>query len=536
MAANHPALTTHLDEQWRDVHFANDVVRCTRYEVTPRAGTLQGLLAEVGGAVRAVVADAFATGQPLRVPGGRWSLSTIGKPRASMLDLGNYRSIGPVMPQWLTPQYAALSAQSGVGATLIAAGMTVNVVNRELAKAGRALKTSGASDGQTFAGAIATGTHGADLKVGALHDTVLAVHLVVSPTRSVLIQPAAGALNGEAASTLASWFGMPCDLLSDDQLFRAVKVHLGSLGVVLNVVVETVPLYYLDRERTAHRDGASWRAVLTSRNPKNANGLHGADPDYLQFIVNPYVPSPETDPRAWMISMRKVPYTGQAGVITTPTESSLKSDLADFLPALVTFYQQNIELPGNPVLRLVTSSQLRKIYGANANSTSALPGAMFGPPDFLGIDFNPVRGASAEYVFDATQARLGVETILDTLASQLAAAQHQYLGGIGIRFVKGSNGWLAPNAKAMNCFVELQSLHTQELPAIHAAIGAALSQAGVPYGGHWGQWFMNTPQVAERWWGADAVQSWKAARADLLPTAAARDIFASPILTGAGLG
>lgn len=535
MPPNHPALTTHLDEQWRDIHFANDEVRCTRYEVTPQAGTLEGLLAEVGGAVRAVVAHAFATGQPLRVPGGRWSLSTIGKPHGSMLDLGNYRSIGAVMPAWLTPEYAASSAQLGVSAMLVAAGMTINVVHRELAKVGRALKTSGASDGQTFAGAIATGTHGADLKVGALHDTVLAVHMVLSPTRSVLIQPARGALNGEAASTLASWFDMPCELLSDDQLFRAVKVHLGSLGVVLNVVVETVPLYYLDRERTAHRDGASWRGVLASRNPKNANGLHSADPDYLQFIVNPYAPSPETDPRAWMISMRKMPYTGQAGVITTPTESSLKSDLADFLPALVTFYQQNIELSGNPVLRAVTTAQLKKLYGTNASSVSALPGAMFGPPDFLGIDFNPVRGASAEYVFDATQARLGVETVLDTLASQIVT-QHQYLGGIGIRFVKGSNGWLAPNAKTLNCFMELQSLHTTELPAIHSAIGAALTQAGVPYCGHWGQWFMNTPAVAERWWGADAIASWKAARADLLPTATARAIFASPILSGAGLG
>src|SRR6185295_10049256 len=103
---------------------------------------------------------------------------------------------------WLTPQFAARAAQTGVSATLVAAGMTIHVVHRELAKVGRALQTSGASDGQTFAGAIATGTHGADLKVGALHDTVLAVHLVVSPTRSVLIQPAAGALNGEAASTL----------------------------------------------------------------------------------------------------------------------------------------------------------------------------------------------------------------------------------------------------------------------------------------------------------------------------------------------
>jgi hypothetical protein len=84
-------------------------------------------------------------------------------------------------------------------------------------------------------------------------------------------------------------------------------------------------------------------------------------------------------------------------------------------------------------------------------------------------------------------------------------------------------------------FVELQSLYTDELPAIHTAIGAALKKGSIPYGGHWGQWAMNTAAVAKSWWGADAVAAWKGARADLLPTAKARKIFASPILKSAGL-
>jgi len=534
MPPQHPALKAHLNEEWRDIHFANDEVRCTRYEVVPSAGTVEGQLAEVGGAVLAVVRDAFDTNQPLRVPGGRWSLSNIGRPHSSLLDLSNYRRIGPVASPWLTPAYRATAQHTGVDPMLIAAGITINVVHRELAAAGRALKTSGASDGQTFAGAIATGTHGADLKVGALHDTVLALHLVVSPTRSVLVQAAGGALTQAAADSLAGWFGMPCDLLSDNQLFRAARVHLGSLGIVLNVIVETVPLYYLSRERTPQLEGASWRAVLSSRDPSKANALHSTDPDYLQFIVNPYLPLPETDPRVWLISMRKLAFSAQPGVVTTPTDVSLKSDLADFLPTLVSFYEHNIELPSNPVLRNVTTAQLRGIYGASASAESALPGAMFGPPDFLGIDFRPARGASAEYVLDAAQARLGVQTILDTLAAQ-AVAGHQYLGGIGVRFVKGSDAWLAPNAKPINCFVELQSIHTTELPAIHTAIGNALRGAGIPHAGHWGQWFMNTPEVAAQWWGQTAIESWRAARADLLPSAAARSIFASPILSAAGL-
>jgi hypothetical protein len=523
MPPTHPALKIRLNEQWRDVHHANDEVRVTRYEIVPKASTSNAQLLEVGGAVQAVVEDAFARNQPLRVPGGRWSLSTIGKPKSTLLDLSNYRRIGKVPATWFSEQDPAITP------VLVAAGMTVNVVNRELYSRGLALQTSGASDGQTFAGAIATGTHGADMKVGALHDTVLAVHLVVSPTRSVLLQAADGALNEKSAETLSRWFGIECELLSDDQLFEAARVHLGSLGVVLNVIVAAVPLYYLSRVRTPHKEGASWRGVLGSRRAKNANGLHPADPDYLQIIVHPYAPHPEGEPRAWISSMRKLAFSNQAGVLTKPIDVSLKSDLADFLPGLVTLFESGLNLPIHPILCAVTSSQMRAIYGSVPSSDSALPGVMFGPPDFLGIDFSPLRGASAEYVFDARQARVAVETILDTLDTQVDA-ENQYLGGIGVRFVKGSSALLAPNAKPLNCFVELQSLFTDELPAIHAAIASALARAGIPYCGHWGQWAMNTPTVAQSFWGSDRVDSWKAARADLLPSVKARKIFASPIL------
>lgn len=534
MTASHPAIRARKNEQWQDVHHANPEVRVTRYEIVPTASSATAQLLEVGGAVSAVLQEAFDTSQPLRVPGGRWSLSTIGKPKTTLLDLSNYRRIGKVPSPWLEEDFAAELAGNEVSAVLIAAGMTVNVVNRELAAKSLALQTTGASDGQTLAGAIATGTHGADLKVGALHDTVLALHLVVSPTRSLLIQAADGGLNEKAAETLGKWFGIPCELKSDDQLFEATRVHLGSLGVILNVIVAAVPLYYLARVRTAHLEGASWRGVLGSRRAKNANGLHPADPDYLQLVVHPYAPHPAGEPRAWLSTMRKLPFTGQAGVVTKPTDVSLKSDLADFLPALASLFEDDLELPGNPVLRAVTSAQLRGIYGGGTSQDAALPGVMFGPPDFMGIDFTPLRGASAEYVFDAQQARPAVEAILTTLVTQ-AAAGNQYLGGIGVRFVKGSSALLAPNAKPLSCFVELQGLWTDELAAIHTAIPQALRGAGVPFCGHWGQWFLNTPETAEAYWGEEAVQSWRAARADLLPSAKARKVFASPILKLAGL-
>jgi hypothetical protein len=129
MPPNHPALKVRANEQWRDVHFANDEVRCTRYEVVPKASSAIAQLAEVGGAVQAVLQDAFDTNEPLRVAGGRWSLSTIGRPKSSLLDLSNYRRVGAVPTAWLIPG----AQRAGVTPMLIAAGLTINVVKRELA-------------------------------------------------------------------------------------------------------------------------------------------------------------------------------------------------------------------------------------------------------------------------------------------------------------------------------------------------------------------------------------------------------------------
>src|SRR5205085_7992332 len=50
------------------------------------------------------------------------------------------------------------------------------------------LKTSGASNGQTIAGVIATSAHGSSIDVGAVQDFVVGLHIIVSPTRHVYLE------------------------------------------------------------------------------------------------------------------------------------------------------------------------------------------------------------------------------------------------------------------------------------------------------------------------------------------------------------
>lgn len=530
---SHPALRVHANHLWRDVHFANDPKTCTRLEIVPSAGaSTKERLKQTGGALQAVLNDVFGRQAALRVGGGAWSLSSIGVPGEFLLDLSSTSSLGPVPESWPTSGYRAKCESSSTTPILISGSLSINQVNRLLSERGLALQTSGASDGQSLAGAIATGTHGADLRVGALHDTVTGIHLVVGPNQAWFLQPSSAPFEAKTATSLSNWYGIPCEIKADDELFRAALVHLGSLGIVLNLVVETVPLYYLERTVTAHAEGA-YEAVLGSRDPAALGSIHPTSPDYLQLILNPYLPAPESAPRAWLIAMAKHGYAHQPDVLTSAPLDSLNSDLTQFLPMLIEAFEGEFEIPTNPGLRRLTTQQLVELYGSWPARIKAVPGVMFGPPSFLGMDFAPTRGASAEYVFSAAQARTGVLAILRGL-EEARSSFHQYFGGLGVRFVRGSSALLAPNLHDLNCFVELQGLVTKELGAVHEAVQAALQEDGVTYGGHWGQRPLNSRAVVQSHWGERA-RKWCSARDRILDTATARIVFSSPILADAGL-
>jgi hypothetical protein len=144
------------------------------------------------------------------------------------------------------------------------------------------------------------------------------------------------------------------------------------------------------------------------------------------------------------------------------------------------------------------------------------------------------RGDSVEYVVDGSQARQAAEAILFTL-DQERKAGNQFLGALGIRFVKGSSALLAPNVRPVSCFLELPSVRSNELPRIYSSCGAALSAAGIPFGCHWGQHLVGIKQRLKTWWGEARTQAFRDARRALLSTGKARLVFASPVIKTAGL-
>ena len=188
--------------------------------------------------VQSLILDAVEQDVSLRAVGGGWSFTRIAATDGIALSTQrlNYRfslSQGDlVQPNPFPPNCLPVLLQGGI---------SIADVNTFLASRGHALPTSGASNGQTIAGALATGTHGAALGIGAIPEFVSALHIANSPDgRTLWLERASRPVLSQAAAT-----ALGVHVVRNDDQFNAALVSFGCFGVVLGVVVEPVPLYWL---------------------------------------------------------------------------------------------------------------------------------------------------------------------------------------------------------------------------------------------------------------------------------------------------
>ena len=108
------------------------------------------------------------------------------------------------------------------GLARVQAGITLQRLSIELARHGRALENLGDVDVQTIAGATATGTHGTGINLTNISDSVQAAQLV-----------------------LADGSVIEVDRDGDEGSWKAARVAIGSLGVMTEVTLRTVPSFTL---------------------------------------------------------------------------------------------------------------------------------------------------------------------------------------------------------------------------------------------------------------------------------------------------
>jgi hypothetical protein len=491
-------------------------------------GSTSGAMVPQGESIRSILAYCFSqpTPEPVRALGSRWSFSRIIEPSHVVIDPPNLNVILRLSQEDLTDAYKQGPGAEGRVPVFVEAGTTISAINRRLGQVGLALQTSGAGDGHRLAGCIATGTHGSALGIGAVHDTVLGVHLVVSPERAVFVQSASSpACVEEFADWLTTETGIVTQMIRDDDVFGAALVSLGSMGFVFSVVLETVPLYRLERATSVQRIDSSvlWK-VIGDLDTSLMHPDRDDVPYHFDIVMHPYPEQGRIAAYAtclWKASADGVPFT---------SPDPLPPDTATDNMGLIGSLSDALGVLAGPlttaVLQDVIGNQLETRYG-NAHGTVAFPGEYFGP-----TTLPPGNGASTEIVVDHADAERAIRLVLDVLDRNAAFGRH-LLGAIGIRFVPRTKSLLGMNIADMNCYIELPSIRNKDVLQVYADCWKMLRDQKVGFTCHWGQLHGLTPDQITDYFG-DRAKRWKAARQQILDERA-RVVFGAPLLAEVGL-
>ncbi len=169
-------------------------------------------------ALAALVRQAAAEGRTVRAYGAGHSSSPLVATQDILVSLEHFEGI---------ESYDQRTCQATVKA-----GTNVHKLGNALYDIGMAMENLGDVDYQTIAGAISTGTHGSGKKLRNLENHVIGVRMVT------------------ASGEIVTW-----DQERNENLVRAARVALGSLGIFTALKMKLLPAYQLvRRDYCAHVD------------------------------------------------------------------------------------------------------------------------------------------------------------------------------------------------------------------------------------------------------------------------------------------
>jgi hypothetical protein len=459
-------------------------------------------------ALQGLIADAIRDGKSLRAIGGGWSLSNAAVTDGRMVETARLN--------WALPIGAGdvLETYPGDPSRLVylQCGVSVDEANRTLAglSPALALKTSGASNGQTIAGAVSTGTHGSRFRFGSMPDYVTGIHLITGPDSAIWLESKSDPVISDA---LAAKLG--ASIVRGDTLFRSALVSFGSFGIIHGLMIEAEPLYLLELWRQKVKiDDAGLRLAMRELDFSGLKTPHpGKEPFHFEVVVNPH----DTKGGAYVTTMY-VPEPSYRDDYDRPIVKPGGLGPGDDVLGLMGALGDKIPQAVGPLVTSAVSSQY-KLY----------KGQLGTPGEIFDSNMTFQKELSAEI-------GVALEDTLRVLDLMLAAPERKgYPGLLAFRWVKQSKALLAFTKFDTTCAIELPGAYADRTSAYYNAIWNSLEAAGIPYTLHWGQVNNFTPQRVRQMYGDAAVDTWLASRNTLLAPEV-RAVFSSPFLRECGLG
>src|SRR5262245_12998994 len=143
-----------------------------------------------------------------------------------------------------------LKDPNGFGLVRVQSGITLRALNQYLDTQSLALQNMGGYDAQTIVGAAMTGTHGSGLGYGPIASQIVSLQIVREGGAVSQVQPTNGITKAAGfPGTQEENSSIPVTLIQNDDVFNAMIVSIGSMGIVYSVTVETDHKFWLDERR-----------------------------------------------------------------------------------------------------------------------------------------------------------------------------------------------------------------------------------------------------------------------------------------------
>ncbi len=462
----------------------------------------------------------------LRPIGSGWSFTEIAVCDGGVVDTKSLRLSFALKNSFVAPEYLA-AGKTSADLFFVQCGMSILQLNEKLeveAINKRSIKASGASNGQSVAGATSTGTHGSAFRVGAVHDSIVGLHMIVGPERHVWLEKKS---NPVASDEFIQWLG--AEKISDDDMFNAAVVSFGSFGFIHGILIETEPIYLLEEQRA---DDMTYDDALI----KAMNHLDFTDlaiklpfpPDsqdkqlyHFEVLINPHQFEPNDKSKGvYLKTMYKVPYR------TDYPKRERDSKGFTYGENTLGVVQTIIDTLGPSLSDLLVPALVNKLFPLAFKASGDATGT-------IGETFN-----NTKFRGKAGSAAIGVDIKDSTRVLEIIIAankQSAFPGGLALRYVKGTSALLGFTRFEKTCILELDGVDSGLSRKFYQAIWDKLDQENIPYTLHWGKFNFNlTPERIRKMYGDAAVDKWIACRHALLDDQS-RKVFCNKIMGQWGL-
>jgi hypothetical protein len=434
--------------------------------------------------------------------------------------------------------------------------MKIHQINQFLENHGMSLRTTGAHDGQSIAGAIATGAHGSVPTFGAIQNHVRGLHIIVSPDKAVWIEPdSRPALDPDFARSFSD------EVIRCDAVFDAAVVHLGGMGIINAVLLEVEDIFLVELIQRKHGINPDWIDDLVAGDFSSIARRLGFDRDvppyYLQIILNPFdpygaralhrllykqpclaLPSPEVEKHNKSILGEPMNLVANAMKLVSKHHDVHPDDRAfsfkeHIIELMMEFsYQQypkivhHAEKEDDPFASLSDKVKRRLLSFADDIVT------LFSNEDDDPEPHSPKLMTwgqampAHQFMGDLFSVAFAIDrTMLKRVLDVLFAAFNLDDGGdfvVTLRFVPKSAGLLAFTRFDDNVVIDLDGMRTPDSISVAKRILAAFEAENVPYCLHWGKLGEITPHHIAANFGDPAqantpAHRWTSARNNLLP-------------------